>query len=73
MCIKTWLNFTIIYLEKLFLGVEDLEQAEIKRATDYVRTAKYTDLMKAPIGGAQKGKFKTLFKETYTGTLYRLG
>ena len=57
-------------IAKLFLGVEDLEQAEIKRTTDYVRTEKYTDLMKIPIGGARKGRFKTMFKETYTGTMY---
>ena len=57
-------------IAKLFQGVEDLEQAEIKRATDYVRTAKYAELMKVPIGGARKGRFKTLFKETYTGTMY---
>jgi hypothetical protein len=57
-------------IAKLFQGVEDLEQAEIKRATDYVRTTKYTELMKVPIGGARKGRFKTLFKETYTGTMY---
>ena len=47
-----------------------MDQAEIKRAAVYVRTEKYTDLMKAPIGGARKGRFKTLFKETYTGKMY---
>ena len=57
-------------IAKLFLGVEDMEQAEIKRATDYVRIDKYSELMKAPVGGARKGRFKTLFKETYTGTMY---
>ena len=57
-------------IAKLFQHVSDMEQAEIKRATDYVRTEKYTDLMKIPIGGARKGRFKTMFKETYTGTMY---
>lgn len=57
-------------IAKLFQHVSDMEQAEIKRATDYVRTEKYTELMKAPIGGARKGRLKTLFKETYTGTMY---
>jgi hypothetical protein len=57
-------------IAKLFLGVEDMEQAEIKRATDYVRIDKYSELMKVPVGGARKGRFKTLFKETYTGTMY---
>ena len=27
-------------------------------------------LMKVPIGGARKGRFKTLFKEQYKGTMY---
>ena len=57
-------------IAKLYQHVSDMEQAEIKRATDYVRTEKYTDLIKAPIGGARKGRLKTLFKETYTGTMY---
>ena len=57
-------------IAKLFLGVEDMEQAEIKRATDYVRIDKYSELMKAPVGGTRNGRFKTLFKETYTGTMY---
>ena len=57
-------------IAKLFQHVSDMEQAEIKRATDYVRTEKYTDLMKIAIGGARKGRFKTMFKETYTGTMY---
>ena len=57
-------------IAKLFQHVSDMEQAEIKRATDYVRTDRYTDLMKVPIGGARKGRFKTLFKEKYTGTMY---
>ena len=57
-------------IAKLFQHVSDMEQAEIKRATDYVRTEKYTDLMKIPIGGARKGRFKTMFKETYAGTMY---
>ena len=57
-------------IAKLFLGVEDMEQAEIKRATDFVRIDKYSELMKAPVGGARKGRLKTLFKETYTGKMY---
>jgi len=57
-------------IAKLFLGVEDMEQAEIKRVTDYVITEKYTDLMKIPIGGARKGRFKTMFKEKYRGKMY---
>ena len=57
-------------IAKLFLGVSDMEQAEIKRSTDYVRTEKYTDLMKAAIGGARAARFKKLFKDTYTGTMY---
>ena len=47
-----------------------MEQAEIKRAAVYVRTEKYTDLMKAPIGGARASTFRRLFKEAYTGTMY---
>ena len=46
-------------IAKLFQHVSDMEQAEIKRATDYVRTEKYTELMKAPIGGARAARFKT--------------
>ena len=57
-------------IAKLFLGVEDMEQAEIKRATDFVRIDKYSELMKAPVGGARKGRLKTLFKDTYTGKMY---
>ena len=58
-------------IAKLFLGVEDMEQAVIKRVTDHdVITEKYTDLMKIPAGGARKGKFKTMFKEKYRGKMY---
>jgi hypothetical protein len=30
----------------------------------------YAELMKAPIGGARASRFKRLFKDKYTGSMY---
>jgi len=59
-------------IARIFKDVPDIEQAEIKRATDVVRTTpeSYAELMKAPIGGARASRFKRLFKEKYTGSMF---
>jgi hypothetical protein len=57
-------------IARIFKGVPDMDQAEIKKTADEVRTTSYADLMKVPIGGARASKFKSLFKENYTGTMY---
>jgi hypothetical protein len=43
-------------LARIFKGVPDIEQAEIKRATDVVRTTKHAYLMEAAIGGARASR-----------------
>ena len=59
-------------LKRIFRDVTDMEQAEIKRATTEIIMSEksYSDLMKAPVGGARKSKFKSVFKEKYKGTMY---
>ena len=53
-------------IAKLFLGVEDMEQAEIKRATDEVRKGnKNIYVMEAAVGGARANRLKSKFKEEY--------
>ena len=59
-------------IARIFKGVPDMDQAEIKKTADEVRTTptSYADLMKAPFGGARASKFKSLFKAKYTGSIY---
>jgi hypothetical protein len=59
-------------IARIFKDVSDMDQAEIKKTADEVRTTpdSYAELMKAPIGGARASRFKRLFKEKYTGSMY---
>ena len=59
-------------IARIFKGVPDMDQAEIKKTADEVRTnpKSYADLMKVPFGGARASTFKRLFKAKYTGSMY---
>ena len=57
-------------IARIFKDVPDIEQAEIKRATDEVRTTHYEYLMEAAIGGARASRLKSKFKLEYKGEMY---
>jgi hypothetical protein len=59
-------------IAKLFLGVEDIDQEEIKKASQITVTTQkdYDDIMSVPAGGARASKFKMYFVKEYTGDMF---
>ena len=57
-------------IARIFLGVEDFEQVEIKEKTFLVKNESKDDLDEAAKGGARASVFKMLFKQKYKGKMY---
>ena len=59
-------------IAKLFLGVEDMEQAEIKRASQTIVTTPKDDedIMLVAAGAQRYQKFIKNFKKNYTGDMF---
>ena len=57
-------------IAKVFIGVEDLEQAEIKKASQIVRNDPDIGIMKFAAGAQRYQSFIKNFKEKYTGDMY---
>ena len=59
-------------IAKLFLGVEDIDQAEIKKASQITVTTQkdYDDIMSVAAGAQRYQKFIKHFKKNYTGDMF---
>ena len=59
-------------IAKLFLGVEDIDQAEIKKASQITVTTQkdYNDIMSVAAGAQRYQKFIKHFKKNYTGDMF---